>query len=57
VVYRSPAGLADLALGLLRGSVAWFEEPLDVCRARGARASMAEVTFRLRRRPDDVADE
>jgi hypothetical protein len=48
VVYESPHGLVDLAEGLLRGSVAHFDEPLAVERANGARTSAGRATFRLR---------
>jgi hypothetical protein len=49
VVYRSAAGLADLACGLLRGSVGWFDEALDVRRA-GDSSSTTHAVFRLRPR-------
>lgn len=54
VVYRSPAGLADMACGLLRGSVAWFDESLDVRRA-DARSSTTDAVFLLRSRSPDGA--
>jgi len=49
VLYRSPDGLADLAEGLLAGSVAHFEERLRVTRGR-ADASGCSARFVLGRR-------
>lgn len=46
VTYRSPRGLADLAEGLLRGSIAHFGEALDVERC-GATQDSTCVAFRL----------
>jgi len=52
VVYRSPAGLADLACGLLRGSVGWFDETLEVRRAdRGSSTTHAVFRVGLREPP------
>jgi len=47
VVYRSQRGLADLAEGLLRGSIAHFGEPLDVERSRAASDGATQAVFRL----------
>jgi len=52
VSYRSPHGLADLAYGLLRGSVAHFGESLEVRRRdRGGTPSQASFHLYARRCP------
>jgi hypothetical protein len=50
VDYRSPDGLADLAQGLICGSVAHFAEPLVVERRDPRDASGREARFALRPR-------
>jgi len=48
VAYRSPDGLADLAEGLLRGSVRHFGERLVVGRRDGPERGASETAFALR---------
>jgi hypothetical protein len=47
VVYHSNRGLADLAEGLLLGSIAYFGEPFDLERRETAESGSDHAVFRL----------